>query len=435
MNIPFLSNKVCMYKIVLSYIICLFCFTAYPQEEANYDESKVPEFSLPDLLISESGRRISTAKEWNNIRRPETLELFESQVYGRVPKRKIEIEHEVLAVNDQSINGLATQKQVRISFHSGGKQHSMMLLIYTPNGADKPAPAFLGLNFKGNHTIIDDKEILISDAWIENDREIGIINNKASEAPRGVRSGRWPLDVILSKGYAVATIYFGDIDPDFDDGFSNGIHALFKDNEDDIPGPGEWGSIAAWAWGLSRALDYLGDEPGIDENKVAVIGHSRLGKTALWAGASDTRFAMVVSNNSGCGGAALSRREYGERVKRINTVFPHWFCDNYVQWNNRINESPVDQHQLIALIAPRPVYVASAEDDQWADPKGEFLSCLHAEVVYRMFGVDGLTVPDMPEINHPVNSGTIGYHIRSGEHGLTVYDWEQYLDFADRHLK
>jgi len=425
-----------MHKIILLIALVIMSpLIIFAQGDANYDESKVPDYTLPDLLISETGKRISSAKEWNEIRRPEILELFETQVYGRVPKRNIKVEHEVLTINDQSLNGLATQKQIRINFHSGGKQHDMILLIYIPNNAEKPVPAFLGLNFKGNHTISDDPAIIITDSWIENDRETGIINNSASEAPRGLKAGRWPVELIINRGYALASIYYGDIDPDFDDGFSNGIHALFKENQNDKPEPDEWGSIAAWAWGLSRALDYLETEPFIDHSKVGVIGHSRLGKTALWAGAADTRFAMVISNNSGCGGAALSRREFGEKVIRINTVFPHWFCDNYVQWNNRINESPVDQHQLIALIAPRPVYVASAEDDRWADPRGEFLACLHAEVIYRLFGTDGLPVKEMPLVDDPVTSGTIGYHIRSGEHDLTVYDWEQYLDFADRHMK
>ena len=423
-------------RIILSFVLAHCCLLlVHGQQEANYDEEKVPEYTLPDLLTAEDGTQITTAAEWEKHRRPEILSLFESQVYGKVPDKEIEVKHEIITVNNNSLNGLATQKQIRISFQGGGKELSMMLLIYIPNKADKPVPAFLGLNFNGNHTITQDEGVLVTDSWVRNSRELGISDNRTTEALRGVSSDSWPLDMILERGYGLATIYYGDIDPDFDDVFSNGIHALFKENEDDVPGPDEWGSISAWAWGLSRALDYLDNEPGIDQDRVAVIGHSRLGKTALWAGAADIRFAMVVTNNSGCGGAALSRREFGETVRRINTVFPHWFCDNYTYWNDRIDESPVDQHQLIALIAPRPVYVASALGDEWADPRGEFLSCLHADKVYRLLGTGGLPVTEMPEVNQPVISGTIGYHIRSGEHDLTVYDWEQYLDFADRHLK
>jgi hypothetical protein len=402
---------------------------------ANYDESKIPDFQLPDPLVTIAGKPVGDAATWNSLRRGELLKLFESQVYGRGPA-PCEISHRVVSTKEDAVQGKAVRREIDVFFAAEPSGPSMRLLVYTPQG-EKPTPAFIGLNFQGNHSVDPDPSISLSDRWVRPGEHVK--NNRATESARGVAAKRWPIEMIIDRGYSLVTIYYGDIDPDFDDGFKNGIHPYFAAQTAAIP-PGEkWGSIAAWAYGLSRALDYLQADPLVDGDRVAVIGHSRLGKTSLWAGATDPRFKLVISNNSGCGGAALSRRAIGETIGRINTSFPHWFCDNYVKYNEHENDCPVDQHELISLIAPRAVYVASATGDTWADPKGEFLAAVYADPVYRLLGTDGMggNAPptEMPAPDQPIKSGTIGYHLRTGKHDVTSYDWQQYLDFADRHLK
>jgi len=388
---------------------------------------------LPDLLVTSGGIPVESAEAWERIRRKEILELFRDHVYGRVPDREAEIHFEEAVPATDALGGLAVRKEVDVVVSLDGDTLTMGLLLYLPAARSGPVPVFLGLNFYGNHTIHPDEGIRITDSWMENNKAFGITENRATPESRGVRAHRWPVEMILSRGYGLATMCYHDIDPDFDDGFRNGIHAILgpepagRDSAD-------WGAIAAWARGLSAAMDYLETDPSVDPGRVAVIGHSRLGKAALWAGAQDERFSLVVSNNSGCGGAALSRRAFGERVADINTTFPHWFAARFHAYNDREAALPVDQHMLLALIAPRPLYVASAENDDWADPPGEYLSLYHAGEVYSLYGEKILKVQALPAVDRPVRSGKLGYHIRSGDHDLTVYDWEQYLDFADLHM-
>ncbi|GAB5517900.1 MAG: acetylxylan esterase [Rhodothermales bacterium] len=404
--------------------ILVFAPLVYGQE-THYDESRVPNYTLPDPLAFEDGRSVETAADWPE-RRAEILRLFEQQVYGITPDLGLTPRAEILRSRDDAFDGLASQHQLRL--HLTDSLH-IDLLLYVPNQRDHPAATFVALNFYGNASVSDDPQILLTDAWMRANDDYGIVNHRATEATRGVRARRWPMEHIVRRGYAVATAYCGDLDPDYDDGFENGVHAIAPPADSS-----GWATLGAWAWGLSRIGDYLTTRTDLDPHRMMVMGHSRLGKAALWAGAQDERFAAVISNNSGAGGAALSRRGFGETVARINTSFPHWFSSAFTRYNDHEAALPVDQHQLIALMAPRPIYIASAEEDLWADPKGEFLSALGADPVYRLLGTEGLEATTLPPLETPLLS-RIGYHIRRGKHDVMRYDWDRFMDFADLHLK
>jgi hypothetical protein len=412
-------------------LLALFAGIALAQNpsNANYDEAKVGKYTLPDPLVMQNGQPVNSAKMWHQQRRPEIVRLFETQVYGQSAPSPQSIAYEVTSRSTSALGGAATRKEVTIWLTPNKQGPKMQVLFYIPNQRTKPAPVFLGLNFTGNHAIHTDPEITLAKVWSRNGGAAPVI---ADPSTRGSSASRWQVDKLIKRGYAVASIYYGDIFPDHKDGRKDSIIPYLAAGHPQSPS--DWGAIGAWAWALSRAMDYIEKDKDLDPKRVAVHGHSRLGKTSLWAGAMDARFAMVISNDSGEGGAALARRTFGETVERINTAFPHWFCDNFKAFNQRVNDLPVDQHMLIALIAPRPVYVASAQEDLWADPHGEFLSAQAASPVYRLLGKDGLTAKQWPAIHQPVHS-TIGYHIRAGKHDINEYDWDQYLAFADKHLR
>ena len=417
--------------IVLLFTIA-FCFGQRRGEFVpNYDESKVPQFELPNPLTSFSGRKIKNTRRWEKVRRPELMHFFTNNVYGKVPAELEISKWEVVEESDNALNGKARRKQVDIVFNNNGRTLFFNVLMYLPKNIEK-APMFLGYNFYGNHTVCNDVNIRISQAWTRDNESHGISNNQLTEKSRGVSKDSWQVEKIIDAGYGLATIFYCEVDPDKDD-FTDGIHPLLYTDDQQRPAANEWGSIAAWAWGLSRAMDYLKQDADVDASKVIVFGHSRLGKAALWAGATDDRFAGVISNNSGCGGAALSKRQFGETVSRINSAFPHWFARNFLSYNLNEKALPADQHELLALIAPRPLYVASAEEDLWADPRGEFLSAYHATPVYELYGKKGIPSDEMPKVNQPVIN-TVAYHIRTGGHGVTAYDWNQYIKWADKNL-
>lgn len=398
----------------------------------NYDEAKAGGIPIPDVMVCEDGTKVTSKELWLTKRKPELLRLFEREVYGRTPGGKpAGMRFVQTSENKQAFGGKATMRQVSIFFTDKAEPRCDVLL-YLPNGRQQPAPVFVSLNFGGNQSVIKDPTITMPTGWFREDKEKLYADNKASEASRGSSDRRWPIEAIIARGYGVATAYYGDLDPDFDDGFQNGVQPLFYKEGQTQPAADEWGSIGAWAWGLSRMADYLQTLPEVDGKKLAVLGHSRLGKTSLWAGAQDERFGIVITNNSGAGGAALSKRIFGETVGVLNKSFPHWFCDNFNRYSDNEAALPVDQHGLIALIAPRPVYIASATEDNWADQKGEFLGGKLAEPVYALFGKAGLGTNQPPVPDKSVGD-SIGYHNRTGKHDILLFDWERYMDFADKH--
>lgn len=392
---------------------------------ANYDESKMPAYTLPDPLVTTEGTRITTSKAWETIQRPRIYQLFEENEYGRFPLKKIPVKTSVVNIDPAALGGIAVRKQVRLEWPDAPGSY-LDLLIYLPAGAKKPVPVFMGYNFYGNHTVMPDPGIALSHSWVQSNGK-GVINNAATEASRGTDTAQWQVREILAAGYGLVTAYYSDIEADHADGWKTGIRTTLKDALQIQPE--EWCAIGAWAWGLGRMMDYVQTDHSINAKKVALIGHSRLGKTALWAAASDPRFSIVVSNESGEGGAALSKRWYGETLGIITTKFPHWFVAKYKTYSDKTELLPLDQHMLLSLIAPRPLYVASAEGDQWSDPHGEFLSAQQAGAVYALFGKKGVGDAAMPGLHKPVGA-TIRYHIRAGKHDVTLYDWQQYLSFA-----
>lgn len=385
----------------------------------NYDESLVPAYELPELLRTEHGHVVRTVDEWEQQRRPELVELFRRYVYGSID---LAVAPRVAPVvlDAPACGGTARRSELDVELVNEHGRATFRVLVVTPAGAG-PFPVFLGLNLFGNQTVHPDPSIRLSEGWAPENADLGLVGNVHGEASRGMHAGRFCVEMLTSRGYALVTAYAGDFDPDFDDGFRNGVHALLPEPE--RSGPDSPGTIAAWSFGLSRLLDVASTMSRIDDRRVAVFGHSRLGKAALWAGALDPRFSLVISNESGCVGAALSRRRFGERLLHINRRFPHWFCRAFHDYDEREHELPIDQHQLLALIAPRRLYVASAAADLWADPRGEELACRSASPAYELYGLPGLL---------PSNGGHIGHHVRPGRHDITARDFWHYLEFADK---
>ncbi|MBI4893606.1 MAG: acetylxylan esterase [Acidobacteria bacterium] len=414
--------------------LCLAPLSAQTVPEANYDESKVGSYTLPDPLTLASGKPVADAADWNRLRRPEILRLFEDQVFGRTVAPAGKPLFEVTEAAGKALDGKATRRQVTIWLTGRKPGPKLDLILYLPASAASPVPVFVGLGFRPNASVSSDPAVPLASDWTRDPNDkTSYVKAPSPESVRGSAAARWQLDKIIAAGFGLAHANYQDIEPDFAGALKDSVRQAYLRPGQTQPAANEWGAIGAWSWGLSRIVDYLATDKSVDSSKLALIGHSRLGKTALWAGAQDTRFAIVISNDSGEGGAALARRNYGETLFRINTAFPHWFCANYKAYNQAVDKLPVDAHMLIALIAPRPVYVASAEEDKWADPRGEFLSAVSAGRVYSLLGKKGLGTDQMPPIHQPIMN-TIGYHIRAGKHDVTAYDWDQYIKFARMHF-
>jgi dienelactone hydrolase len=373
-------------------------------EPFNYDESKVPEYELPDPLRFEDGRAVSDSKQWMKQRRPELMNLFRQQVYGFRPDVKPEIA--IASTAQKSLfDGQVDAQEFSATIHHQGKTFEFPFAFYRPSSSKEALPLIVFIDIRGFHSL---------EVAQQNDRPF------------------LPVDQITQRGYAVATFFTSHIEPDRADGYAEGVRSFLGQGK--LPTQDSWGALSAWGWAASRLVDHFENDPQVDANRIAVVGHSRGGKTALWAAAEDDRFKVAYSNQSGCGGAAISRRQYGETVARITTVFPHWFCLNFTSYSDREHELPIDQHELVSLIAPRSVFVSSAAEDLWADPVGEYQSVVEAGPVFELFGQSTITEKTMPVLGKTRTSDRLGYRIRSGPHSLELADWMEFLDFAATRL-
>lgn len=394
-------------KTFLIVLILLFEFLQVHAQtfQPNFDESKVSAYTLPDVLRTSKNKSVKDSREWENIRRPEVLKLFEDNIYGQMPKSFDNIRYSIAKEDTNAMNGKAHLKEVTIEVFNKGKSVKINVVLFVPRSVEKQVPVFI------------------------------LINNRSkdnTDPSRNIKSDFWPAEVVIENGYAIAAFHVGDLAPDDKEHFSEAALQLYPEQ---LTADNGMRAIGAWAWGACRVMDYFETDLLIDKKRVVVVGHSRGGKASLWAAAQDQRFAMCVTNCSGNTGAALARRQFGERIAAINDAFPHWFTTNYKKYNNNENLLPVDQHMLIALIAPRAVYATNASDDLWADPRGTFLSLKHAEPVFALYGSKSTLPEDPPGVDKPVISSLIAYHNRKGEHNLTVYDWTNFIRFANYHFK
>ena len=427
---------------------CLFLSPVSVRAEMSEREALIAKMNStaspapwPDPLVSRDGTRITDAATFVGRRQPEILRMFEDEVFGRTPRTKLPMTVEQ-GDEQPALDGLALRKQIKLVFHANGIERTVPLLIYRPANADKPVPVIIGLNFFGNQAVTNDPGAPLNPLWMPDPalhgtpiaKELsGHIRRDATDQSRGIETMWWDVPQILKAGYAVVTAYAGDFEPDFSAGIGYGIRPLFIDPQAKLVDSNGWGALGAWAWGMSRMLDYVETDKSLDASRAVAYGFSRMGKAGLWAAAQDKRFVLVISSESGQGGATLSHREVDEPISHMNIAFPYWMSARYHRYTDHPQDLPVDGHLLLSLIAPRPVYVGSAAGDPYSDPAGEFLSARAVTPVYRLFGEEGIETGTLPEFGVSIG-GDVGYHIRDGGHSTTPLDWKLYLAFCDRHL-
>ncbi len=406
----------------------------------NYEEDSVGTYVLPDLFTMKNGEKVKDAKTWMRKRRPEIVQLFEENQFGKMPPRPPEMHFDVFDKGTLVLNGKAIRKQVRVYFakdtedqalttddKSRGKSYKMDLLIYLPAAAKKPSPLLLIINFFANSSVVDDPRVRAGEVWTREGKKV----------PATTASfGKINIDTFITQGFGIATVYYGDIEPDFKKGFEYGIRGHYLKPWQTYPANDEWGAISAWSWGLSRAMDYFETDKQIDAKRVALQGTSRLGKTVLWTGAHDPRFKLVIASCSGEGGAAISRRNYGENIKHMTDTSRYYyqFAPNWHSYADDFNRSPVDAHMLVALMAPRPLLLQTGDTDYWSDPKGEFLAAVAAEPVYKLFNEKGPGTDVMPKAGDESLLNTLGYYMHAGGHGTIPTDWAVFMTFLKKYL-
>lgn len=395
----------------------------------NYDEDAIPPYTLPDLLTLENGQTVKDAKTWTKKRRPELLQAVADLQYGNTPPAPKSIEYDLFEENGNAFNGKATRKQVRIYLTENSQEHPMDLLIYLPKNAPQATPIFFTISFTANNLTVDDPEVRIGEIWNREGEKV------LADQPSRFRATN--VEQFIDAGYGFATVYYGDIDPDFKEGFDYGIRKEFLKEGETKPQMNEWGTISAWSWGLSRAMDYFEKDKQIDEKRVALMGVSRLGKTVLWTGIRDTRFKMIIASCSGEGGAAIARRDYGENIKHMSAPsrYAYQFAPNYLEYSTHLEDFPFDAHALVAMIAPRPILLQTGNTDYWSDPKGEFIAAQEASKVYQLFGENGPENNEMPPAGDTsLIHNQLGYYMHDGGHGTIPSDYPVFIQFMKEFL-